>query len=121
MNTSGFDKFLKKLEVDIDSKTDKILSKVGKIVYNDVKLNTPVDTGRLRRSWRIKRDIDTVTISNNTEYAKHVEYGHRTRKSVKGNATVKMIPGRFMLRNAVERGKTELKNELTEIKIFDGK
>lgn len=56
---------------------------------------TPVDTGNLRRNWAGRTSISNpdnygmqvhhvgnkywITLTNNTEYASYVEYGHRTR------------------------------------------
>lgn len=119
MQTKGFDSFIKKLEVDIDKKTGNVLKKTGVYILKDVKMNTPVDTGRLRRSWKITRDLNKVTISNNTSYARHVEFGHRTRSSAEGGG-VKVVTGRHMLRNSVERGKVLLAKEMADIKIFGG-
>lgn len=57
---------------------------------------TPVDTGNLRKAWRItdvKKDGDTyqVTIYNNADYADYVEFGHRTIDHKN------WVPGKFML------------------------
>lgn len=57
---------------------------------------TPVDTGNLRRAWRItdvKKDGDTyqVTLYNNADYADYVEFGHRTRDHKN------WVTGKFML------------------------
>ena len=130
MQTKGFDSFIKKLEVDIDKKTGNVLKKTGVYILKDVQMNTPVDTGRLRRSWKITRDLNKVTISNNTKYARHVEYGHRTRASAKNvrynsktrtfHNKISVVPGRHMLRNSVERGKILLVKEMAEIKLFGG-
>ena len=61
-----------------------------------VKTITPVDTGNLRRSWRIseikkKGNSFEVTLFNNTDYADYVEFGHRTRDHKS------WVPGKFML------------------------
>lgn len=130
MKISGVDSFIKKLEVDIDKNTDNILKKTGMFILKDVKMNTPVDTGRLKRSWKMSRELEQITISNNTKYGPHVEYGHRTRSSVKNvryNSKtgqfynkIRVIPGRHMLRNAVERGRILLSKEMADIKLFGG-
>lgn len=43
------------------------------------KKNTPVgDTGELRRNWDVKEaSAERIVLTNNTEYAEYVEYGHR--------------------------------------------
>ena len=71
---------------------------------------TPVDTGTLRRNWQIGavRRIGNgyeVEVYNPIEYAKYVEFGHRTR-----NGTG-WVEGRFML-TISER---ELQRELPAI------
>lgn len=131
MKLTGVDSLIKKLEVDIDKKTENLLKKTGAYILKDVKMNTPVDTGRLKRSWKMNRELHQVTIYNNTKYAKHVEYGHRTRGAAKNlryspqtrtfssNAR-RVVPGRHMLRNSVKRGKLFLSKEMAEIKIFGG-
>lgn len=61
-----------------------------------VKKNTPVDTGILRKSWKIS-DITKngsefeISLFNNTEYSDYVEFGHRTRDHKN------WVPGKFML------------------------
>ena len=57
---------------------------------------TPVDTGNLRKAWRItdvKKDGDSyqVTLYNNADYADYVEFGHRTINHKN------WVPGKFML------------------------
>lgn len=60
----------------------KIINTAGNQAFRGVKMRTPVRTGTLRRTWkrsRVKYQADNliVTISNNTEYAPYVEFGHR--------------------------------------------
>lgn len=74
---------------------DEILTSLTKEIaarlLRQTKQRTPVGKSRkghvggtLRRNWKvgeIQKSGDTyyITISNNTEYAPYVEYGHRTR------------------------------------------
>lgn len=51
-------------------------------IIANTQMRTPVDSGRLRQNWRlgeVLQDDNTVIVEiiNNTEYASHVEYGHR--------------------------------------------
>ncbi|MFB6364250.1 HK97 gp10 family phage protein [Paenibacillus elgii] len=68
---------------------------------------TPLDTGELRRGWtigevqRIGNQLQ-IEIINPVEYAKYVEYGHRTRNH-KG-----WVEGRFMLTVSEDELKREL-------------
>lgn len=78
----GFDEFVAKLE-KIDSsgtKLNQFVSQEAENLIGHTKDNTPVDTGQLRNGWkRTQAAKGRVTVYNNTEYAAHVEYGHRTR------------------------------------------
>lgn len=58
------------------------LEAVGGEAEGDVKLRTPVDTGRLRNSitHQLEGD-DAVVIGTNVEYAAYVEYGTRNTKA----------------------------------------
>lgn len=74
-----------------------------------VKLNTPVDTGNLRRNWRVgevtkRGNVYEVEYFNNTEYAAAVEFGHRTR----GGSDVR---GRYML----TIGEAQLEEEIPQL------
>jgi len=71
-----------------------------------IKKRTLVDTGDLRRNWKVGKVERhgtgyVVEIFNNTEYASFVEYGHRT-----GADLTKWVEGRFMMTismNEIER------------------
>ena len=44
------------------------------------KKNTPVDIGQLRHGWDVQEaSAERIVLSNNTEYAEYVEYGHRQK------------------------------------------
>lgn len=73
-----------------------------------IKKRTPVDTGLLRRSWKVGRverhgNAYVVEIVNNTEYASFVEYGHRTGKDL-----TKWVEGRFMMTISMQEIEREL-------------
>lgn len=77
----------------------------------DVKMTTPVDTGNLRRSYRVhptEKGADgwAIGISNSADYAGHVEYGHRVK--VHGQWTGSVVPGRYMLTRSTERASDAL-------------
>lgn len=70
---------------------------------------TPVDTGTLRRGWRmtqVKKISDgyEIRVVNPTEYASWVENGHRTRSGG-------WVEGRFFLKNS----ELELKGDFQRI------
>ncbi|TNJ68224.1 HK97 gp10 family phage protein [Paenibacillus hemerocallicola] len=73
-----------------------------------IKKRTPVDTGELRRNWRVGRverqgDAYLVEIYNNTEYVSFVEFGHRT-----GEDLTKWVEGRFMMTISMKELEQEL-------------
>ncbi|MGG1878140.1 HK97 gp10 family phage protein [Paenibacillus cisolokensis] len=72
-----------------------------------IKKRTPVDTGELRRNWRVGRVIRKgnsyiVEIYNNTEYASFVENGHRNRDKTN------WVEGRFMMTISMKQLEREL-------------
>ncbi len=105
MQLKGLDELLEKLNKIEDQRQIKInrfVAQEGEILKSLVAEKTPVDTGLLREGWKRSQVAQGRTeVFNNTEYANHVEYGHRTRG---GNGFVK---GRKMLhRGLLEFSKT---------------
>ena len=79
---------------------DTFLMQQGELLLADTKKNTPVDTGLLRANWKSTPVSDSsIKVYNNTDYAAHVEFGHRTR----GGGVVK---GRKMLHRAIVHRKS---------------
>lgn len=73
-----------------------------------IKKRTPVDSGELRRNWKVGTvqrhgDALVVEIYNNTEYSSFVEYGHRT-----GADLTKWVEGRFMMTISMKEIEREL-------------
>jgi HK97 gp10 family phage protein len=57
-----------------------LLIQIANEVKTDATLNTPVETGTLRRAWVVSNpykrgDKWYISVGNNTEYAEYVEYG----------------------------------------------
>ena len=48
---------------------------LGDLVLADLRLATPVDTGRLRDSWEIRMNDDGFTITNAEDYATSIDDG----------------------------------------------
>ena len=101
---------------------DKFLKQEAELIIGRAKYNTPLDTGTLRGSW--KRTAPTagqIEVYNNTEYAAHVEYGHRLwdrkKKDWKKDASGKMkfVPGANMLQEAMDETKKQLRNDAKRI------
>lgn len=100
-------KQLQKMEDDWDSFLIACIKELAARLYAKVVMRTPVDTGELRRGWRIgevqiRGKLIQVEIINPVEHALYVEYGHRTRDH-KG-----WVEGKYMLTISEK----ELKDEL---------
>ena len=90
---------------NFDEEASKRLNNVSQKLVAKVKLKTPVDSGVLRRSWRVKSEGQLAKIVyNNVEYGPMVEYGHRTR----GGKS--FVDGRYMLTKSVK----EIEDTLTD-------
>lgn len=101
----------------------RFLTTLANMVMQRVIPNTPVDTGRLRRSYKVTRvktkgDMLEITIYNDAKdngamesYASYVEYGHFTR------GRVSWVEGHWMLTIATD----EVKAEMTRVwnQLFD--
>lgn len=86
---------------------EKSLENVGEQALRQLKTNTPVDTGNLRRGWVSEGSSYgaggwQVKLANHVEYAYFVENGHRTRGG-KG-----WVPGRFFMKSSTETIKRQL-------------
>lgn len=95
------DKILKIPEV-FDGEITKTLNSEGADWMGDVVSNTPRKTGDLQKSWTLSpisknANVFEMELSNNLDYAIHVEYGHRTRDG-KGK-----VEGIHMLKNGTSR------------------
>ena len=95
----------------------RFLETLAGMVMEKVIPRTPVDTGRLKRSWKIskvteKGGILEITIFNDARdngmdesYASYVEYGHFTR------GRVSWVEGVWMLTVSTD----EVKNEMSRV------
>ena len=103
-----FDKILDEIKTEAPKATERFLMLQAEEMVGDLKnknknkILTPVDTGLLRDSWQRESEKKitgkkfTQIVFNMTDYAAHVEYGHRI-----GRSKTKFVRGRFMLRTAV--------------------
>lgn len=92
---------MQRLESDFDQFLRQFLLKQALDALAKTKDNTPVDTGLLRASWTISEvqrvgNGLVITISNPTEYASFVEYGHMTRDRKR------WVEGKFMCTLAID-------------------
>ena len=111
MIIEGLDKLLNVLDSSIkgfDVEIPKRLSNVSSKLIRKVKLKTPVDSGLLRRSWRVKSEGQLAKIVyNNVKYGPHIEYGHRTR----GGKS--FVDGQYMLTKSVKEIEETMTSEFS--------
>lgn len=104
----GLDKKLAELEKNTHGMIDKFVGMAGEELVGEVKMNTPVDTGRLREAWQRSPVVSGRTeVGNNTAYVNHVEYGHRQQVGRYVPAIGKrlkkgFVPGRKMLHRSMD-------------------
>lgn len=98
---SGFDKLERKLKALNSIRFDAVVKKSATQLFNRMKNETPKDTGELRQSLILQKDI----IGYTKDYAPHVEYGHRT---LDGG----WVEGQYFLKNGVEEQKPIYKQDL---------
>ena len=97
-----FEKILDEIKTQAPKSTERFLMLQAEDLKKDVKELTPVDTGTLKNSWqrengrRLTGKTFSQIVFSMTNYAAHVEYGHRI-----GRSKIKFVRGRFMLRTAV--------------------
>ena len=97
-----FDKILDEIKTKAPQATERFLMLQAEELKKDVKELTPVNTGTLKNSWqrengkRLTGKTFSQIVFSMTNYAAHVEYGHRI-----GRSKTKFVRGRFMLRTAV--------------------
>lgn len=117
----GMTEWLKKLETlknDFPRETGQFLTMVANDVIKEIKNNPshPVDTGLLRETWfkvgRKDRAVFQQIIYNNTEYAAHMEWGHRI---VRNKKTIGFVRGRYMLHFGVARVRMRFYRELDNL------
>lgn len=112
----GLDEALAQMEnlnPRIEKELTSTLDNEGIEWRDDVRANTPVDSGELRRSMAFEGVKKTgsgfeMSLTNNMEYAGHVEFGHRIRG---GKGYVK---GRYMMKKGTIRLEEKLPSKLEE-------
>lgn len=116
MEINGFDEFEKKLkflEKEYPEDLTLFMKKEAEYCIGQAKKFTPVDSGNLKSSWRRKEDGDfTQIIYSNTDYAAHVEWGHRI---IRGKRVVGFSKGKKMLHKAMNRTKLRFYKDLNSM------
>ena len=111
---SEFQQFLENFQSKVDGEVylkelEKAFRDVTAKTLRIVKKRSPVDTGKLRRSWsagelKTNHGNMEIEIFNNTEYAIFVEMGHRTRSGG-------FVAGVNMLQNTI----SEVESVMAEV------
>ena len=112
---------LEKAAAKVPNAKRQFLAKEAGLVRGRAMKHTPVDTGLLRGSWRqTPANDNSVTIYNNVYYGIFVEKGHRVK--IHGKFTGKFVPGRHMLKKALEESKASIQQDGKAIlnSIFGG-
>ena len=122
IDTKGLDGLLDKvsrLSPEIDGAVLTAMTDEGVGWRDDVRANTPVDTGDLRRSWELtgpdKKGLKfEMDLANPLEYVEFVEYGHRQEPgrfvpAIGKRLVADYVPGSYMLRDGTRRLEETLK------------
>lgn len=121
---SGLDELIQRLdeaEKKLPGAKDRFLSQEAELVRGDAADLTPVDTGNLREVWkRSTPENGRVDVYNNTEYAAHVEYGHRQKvgqyvPAISKRLKKPFVEGRHMLRDAVQQRQDSFAEDAEDI------
>lgn len=117
-------KILREIGEVYDEEVLKEANDIGLDFRDDVRANTPVDTGDLRRSTNFDGTKKTGTsfnieVYNNTEYVDHLEYGHRQEvgryvPAIGKRLKKPFVKGYYMFRNAENDIKAELDSRVEE-------
>ena len=116
LDMGGIDKMLGELERKTPGTIDKFVSMAGEELAGEVKMNTPVDTGRLRESWIRTPTVSGKTeVGNATEYTAHVEYGHRQKvgrfvPAIGKRLKQGFVPGKKMLHRSMDTFEDEFQD-----------
>lgn len=98
---------------EVKNELEASAKRIGVQALRQFKANTPVDTGKLRRSWNVEGPIYfggwLIKLENNTEYASFVENGHRTRTRGGGS----WVAGQFFMKKSAQQIEPQLPDLIT--------
>lgn len=92
----NIEKYLRDIEKKVEKNAEIIIERNAKILLNQIKTTSPVDTGFMRDNFTYKDG----NIYTGAEYTKFVEYGTR------------YIQGRYFISDAVKFIESEFINDL---------
>lgn len=110
----GLDVFLRdmgRLANGLDNAINEVLLETADEVVADTKLNTPVKSGALKRSWthgNVEHNGNKylIEVGSSVIYAPFVEEGHRQGST--------FVQGRFMLKDSIDKNKDKLQQKISE-------
>ena len=137
----GFDELEKsfsKLKNKYPNDADALLMTQGRAVQRNVKSTTPRKSGKLRRSWSLKKvklykggNVRVVRIQSTAPHAHLVEYGHKiyrggkTRKNgrtmnsvqlrIRGVKNLGSVEGKKMLEKAMDQARARFPREAEKL------
>ena len=92
-------KDLEKAKAKFNEELPELKQEMGNKLKDNIKKNTPVDTGRLTNSYTVKVEGDDVVVGTNVEYAPYVDLGHSQGSS--------FVPGKHMFDKGINSLHTE--------------
>lgn len=106
-NKAALDAFRKDLEAEMGDLSEidiKLLNQAVNEGVRDIKKNTPVRTGHLRKSWRSAPAVKGPSgvkkvLVNMADYSEFVNYGHRVVS--RSGKTTGFVPGNHMLEKGI--------------------
>ena len=106
---------LKKGLNNFEENKQECMDSLGSSLKSNVESFTPVDTGKLKKSYRLKKTDDTVTLTSDTDYAVYVNDGHALKDGT-------FVPGKHMLEKGMSRMPVTINQEVNKLlkntKIF---
>jgi hypothetical protein len=112
------DALLKELKsglYELENNKEKALNNVGEKLIKDIKALTPVDTGKLKDSYKLSVNKDEVEVTTDVEYAVYVNDGYSTKDG-------SYVNGKYMFDKSINEAKKNLDKEVYDMfkntKIF---
>lgn len=81
-------------------RAEQIVKRVCFDIYENVKVRTPVDTGRARAGWMLDSGKTITRIYNNVEYIVPLEYGHSKKQAPAGMVRITLRQYKKYIRKA---------------------
>ena len=114
---------LRRIAQTLPQERDRFLKQEAELLRGRAVDNTPVgkkNGGTLKGNWRRTNPLGgSIEVYNNTEYAAHVEWGHRLKRKGKwvrdASGKLKFVPGSHMLREAVDDTEKEFQDDAKRI------